>query len=389
MGFLLRMYYFLFGYYRVRCDEAQKGAVLNLFVQKKIPVLYDTEFSWCVSVFHKSELEKAAKGVHLSLKIGEIEGFPAVAWRFRKRIGLVVGVLFALFIVFWAESVVWRVEVIGNEKIPAESIRLNLQALGFGEGANKKEADFLELSNAYRLRHQEIAHMDIYCVGTVAYVHVIESEHGGKEGSEGVGNLIASKDAVIHSIDVLHGKVVVKEGEVVKKGDLLVNGVVDGAHESRLLMAEGSVYGTVTEEILIEIPYKQKKEAVKETRETGFAINFFGKTIKFHRNTGNLPPTYGTIVKRDVAVMPSGKTLPFSLLRYSAVICEEGEEILSETEALRLAFAKLKGKISALTKNGYLISKETTAQAMEDMCIVKCTIVYVTDIAEKQAILIP
>lgn len=384
MGMLLRFYYFLFGYFRVSCEENQKSNVLNLLVQNEIAAVAEGSFSWRVSVFSISAFRSAAKEARLSLKYEDLEGFPARLWRHRKRLGLLVGAVFAAFLVFAAQNLVWRLEVIGNEKVSEESIKFHLEELGFREGTRKDKIDFLLLSDAYRLRYREISHMDIYCVGTVAYVHVIETDFGETDEANAYGNLVASKDAVIHSFDVLHGKVAVKEGAVVKKGDLLVSGVMEGAHESVLLAAEGKVYGTVTEDILVEIPYKHLSEEAREIKKIGFSINFFGKTINFQRNTGNLPTSYGTIVEKDIAILPSGKTLPFSLSWQYAVVCEESEVQLKETEALMLAFARLKVKIAQLTEEGYLLSKEMTAVALEDSCLVKCTVVYVTNIAEKK-----
>ena len=62
---------------------------------------------------------------------------------------------------------------------------------------------------------------------------------------------------------------------------------------------------------------------------------------------------------------------------------------LSETEALRLAYADLKNKLTGLLKDGTLVSKTIAAQLTEESCILKCTVTYITDVAMPQEIILP
>ncbi len=389
MGIWISFYHFLFGYYILHCEEHRRARFLDLFMQKGIAAYPLGECEWKVSSRYKRQLREACAEWRMELELGEIEGLPLLIKRYRSRVGLLAGALAAALLTVLLQSVVWRVEVSGNVNIPNKTIERNLAALGFGEGSYIKRSDLLAVADEYRLIHGDIAHMDIYCTGTVAHVRVIESTSGDSETEKAPASLVAERDAVIHSLDISHGSVTVAPGEVVKAGDLLVSGVVDGAHESVLLHAEGRVYGMLSDDIVVEIPLERTQSRVKERKNIGFKINFFGKSINICGNTGNLPPTYGTIVEEEVAVLPSGKTLPFSIERTVAVLYEEEAEILTEKEAFRLAFASLKAKLAALLEDGYLVSKVTAAEAVGGYCIVKCTATYITDIAKEQPILLP
>lgn len=387
LGFFLSLFHFVFGYYLIGSEECHRARLLNLLLRDGIMAYPHGESSWLVSARHSKKLDAICADTHVARS--EVLGLLSILRRYRSRVGLLMGALVASLLVFLAQSVVWRVEVSGNESIPDTVIEENLIALGFGEGSFIKSADLPSIANAYRLAYDGIAHMDIYCKGTVAHVRVIEAVTGEGETEKAPASLIASRDAVIESFDISHGTIMTEVGAVVKKGDLLVSGIVDGAHEGILLRAEGTVKGVVSEDVLVEIPMQSVKNTVYGRKNTVFSINFFGKSINICRSTGKMPPTYGTIEEKEIFVLPSGKRLPFSVTKRVAVFSREEQITLSETEALRLAYAVLKNKLAVVLKDGTLVSKTVSAQMTEESCILKCTVTYITNIATPKEIIIP
>jgi len=385
MGIGVFLYFFFFGYYEVTCDEKQKARVLNFFLRRGISAYPTGASSWRIAHRYGKALREAQEST-MGLSLGSLRGLPMYLKTYRSRIGLAVGALVSLGIVLLASRVVWRVEVSGNENIPSALIISELAEMGFGEGSSTKKTDFAALSDAYRLKHSEIAHMDIYCIGSIAYVKVIESSLQEAPTEKPPAHLVAKEDAVIESFDVLSGKPTVSVGSVVRRGELLVSGLVDGAHEDVFLHAEGKVFGRVNKELIVEIPYQQSIHTAQEVKTVGFRVNFFGKTINIFKNAGNLPPSYGTIVEEEKWFLPSGKTVPMSFAVTKAVLYRTQTVRLSESEALKLAFASLKRDVIAVVGDGYLLSKDATAIAGEESCTVKCTVTYVDNIATEQTI---
>ena len=385
MGIGVFLYFFFFGYYEVTCDEKQKARVLNFFLRRGVTAYPTAACSWRIAHRYGKVLREAQEST-MRLSLGTLRGLPLYLKTYCSRIGLAVGALVSLAIILLGSRVVWRVEVSGNANIPSALIISELEEMGFGEGSSTKKTNFAALSDAYRLNHAEIAHMDIYCIGSIAYVRVIESALHEAPEEKSPAHLVAKEDAVIESFDVLSGKPTVALGSVVRKGELLVSGIVEGAHEDVFLHAEGKVFGRITKELIIEIPYKQSMLATENIKTIGFRVNFFGNPINIFRNTGNLPPSYGTIVEEEKWLLPSGKTVPISFAVTKAVSYRTEAVRLSESEALKLAFASLKRDVIATVGDGYLLSKNVTAIAGEESCTVKCTVTYVDDIAEQQTI---
>ncbi len=387
MEFLIKIYRFLFGYFFLWCEEGDKTKLLNFFLAEKITAYPEKEKGFSLARADRKKVKKALDEKRIIAQIGEEKGLPPFLFQHRRRVGLAAGLFAAFLIVTLSSRVVWRIEVSGNERVSVQEIVSDLESIGFGEGSVIRRTDFAELSTALRLKHDEIAHADIYAVGTVVYVHVREAVLPQKEeGNKTPAHLVASRDAVIEGFDVRHGSTVVKNGYVVKKGDLLVSGIVSGAHGDVLLHADGRVYGRVTDEIVIEMPYEQSVLVANGYQKGNFTLFFFGKEINIQKNAGNLPTTYGTIVEREKWSLPGGKLLPISWAQEKYVFFKNEKRTLSPSEALHLAHAELKRKLTATLDGGRLITKSVATEMSESGCILKCTVSYVTCISEIKTI---
>ena len=379
---------FLFGYYILSCEPERKASILNFLIREEVVAPLAGECSWILSRNEARRVRELINGKKLNASLSEIQGLPRLLWEKRHRVGLLIGFILAWILVIYTSGMVWRVDISGNKEVSTETVQAELEALGLAPGAKIALIDPVSLSEAYRLSHHDIAHMDVYFVGTVAHVRVIETENGEPSPSHAPSHLVASRDAVIRSFDVHHGTLKVKEGSVVRAGEVLVSGFAEGAHENMFLRAEGRVYGEVCEDITVEIPLKTSQNIVCGTETMGIKINFLGKNINFCGNSGKMIPTCGTIVKRDILTLPNGKTLPFSVMTTTAVFYETKEYRLTEREATRLAMASLNRRLRGLLADGYLITKSTTTEITGDTCILKCRVTYVTNIAEEQEILL-
>ncbi len=387
MGIFVRIYHYLFGFFTVNVREEQRASLVSLFLKERIAAYSTKDGSFLIGAEFQKRVETLLSKGGLEAKISARKGIPALLRLYRARVGLFVGAFAVCLLLTLASRVVWHVEVSGNESISNAEIIEDLREIGFGAGSNIRKTDFVDLSASLRLKHSEIAHADIYCVGTVAHVRIVEAKLPQRdEASNLPAHLIASRDAIVESFDVKHGSVVAECGQLVKKGDVLVSGIITGAHGDVLLHADGRVFGRVSDEIVIEIPYKQAKEVVKGYKKGKKTLFFFGKAINIRKNAGNLPTTYGTIVEREEWTLPGGHPLPIFSLEEKIVLLETEELTLSYKEALSLAYARLGTEIVAKTKDGYLISKSVSATSTEDVCVLKCTVSYVTSISEDKPI---
>ena len=385
----LPFYHRFLGYYRISFAPRDKTRVLDLLLQMRAVAYPSTDASVLVPMKEHKRVLYRMQELHISDLRNELCGLPRLLWDRRHRLGIPIGALLLLLLLLGGTGVVWRVEVEGNEKISDSEIVEGLAELGFGIGTRMDSNDMDALSYAYRLSNPEIAYMSIYTVGTTAFVKVIETDAPAEEDKvpSAPGDLVACEDGIIYETDVLHGTLAVRVGQVVKKGDILVSGIVKGAHADILLSAEGAVYAAVEEELCVTVPLLQSVPYVKECCLGGLRINFFGKSINIFENTGKKDTTYGTIDKEKCFFLPNGLMLPFGY-----TVCEQvyyGTEAvrLSNTEAVHMAHALMKSRLEEAIGGGVLLSRAFRAEIKDDVYVLYCTVGYTKNIAERQELL--
>ena len=170
-------------------------------------------------------------------------GFLALAERYRKRIGLVIGFFLALSLILISSLFVWDINVEGAERIPEQTILDALEARGLYLGAFIPSVDTEDSEEFLILDIDGLSFVSIHLKGTVAQVEVREREKNTEiVDTQSPSNLIASVDGQIEALRVTGGLITVKLGETVKKGDLLVSGIIDSAALGyRLVRARGEV----------------------------------------------------------------------------------------------------------------------------------------------------
>lgn len=377
----ISLWFRLLGYVLFSFEAKEYVGVLNLVLQSSLPVISVCEgmiavpcrsaTAWALALQEKKIAYTSYKG-----------GLPFRVARYRLRAGLFLGALIFVLTLFLGTQVAWEVRIEGNEELLSADIKTELSEMGVSVGGVIPFMDFEEICNRYRLQNPQIAWMGIYRTGTVLNVKILETDSFKKEEKPKYANVVAGEDAVISEISVTHGTPVVKKGQSVKKGDLLVSGILKGDKAEAFICAEAVVIGERTEEISVFVPYLQTQSVDEETVLERYIINFFGKSINISINSGEIPESYGTIIKEEAISFSDGRRLPLSLARVLRVKTVEQCSLLSHEEALRLAYTLLKNKLSSLLKGGMLLSKSITATATESGVCLHGIVRYTVNVAE-------
>lgn len=157
-------------------------------------------------------------------------GLPYLVYRYRKRIGIPVGLVIFAVLVKLSTLYVWDITVSGNERLSDEEIISSLGDLGFGIGTKIPSVDFYSICHRLVLENDGISWVSVNMIGTTARVEVIElraKEDINDDGNGTPTNLVAACDGKIVRVETASGRTEVRAGESVKKGQLLVNGVLE------------------------------------------------------------------------------------------------------------------------------------------------------------------
>ena len=317
----------------------------------------------------------------LSLEIlaeKEIGFFPLLR-RNKRRIGVPVGAFLFFLVVFLSGSIVWRIDISGNTVLSNEKILTVLEESGLRIGSS---AAFEAGAVAARCvaENEELAWMSIRMEGTTAKVKVMEAKLPQLPNAREGQNLVATRDALITSVEASRGRVAVSPGMVVREGDVLVSGVVDGAHGNLFVVAEGTVWGQVTECFREEISLTAWEKRYLPPQNREIWIKILGFSINIFKSTGNLPSTYDTIYMQNTLRI-GGQELPLSLGRVQCVPFTVTERTLSKDTAVKYAEALLYEKVRAAVGKGELLETNTEVRFEEGKCVSIVTVTYITEIA--------
>lgn len=212
-------------------------------------------------------------------------GLPFLLARYRKRPGLLVGMLAGLFLLFFGELFVWKISVNGNTLLTDREIVDALNAYGIGVGSYIPDIPVLRAQNDFLLTYSDISSVAINVKGTHIEVEVLERTHAPEiDPNDGVCNLVASEDGIVLSVDVAAGTALVKPGDVVTEGQILVSAyTVDGRGIYRLHHARGSVTAQVYADCSFVIPLERtvKRYTGKTKKKT--TLTMLGKDLDLFR----------------------------------------------------------------------------------------------------------
>jgi similar to stage IV sporulation protein len=177
--------------------------------------------------------------------------------KYKKRFGIIAGlVLVPLFIMFISDTVV-IIEINGNEKNSDRQILSALEDIGIKKGTSVSDIDFSYAEQHLRLSLDNVVWTAIRHTGCRIVVDIDESEKEPELLKERMtGNIVASHDAQIVSVNVLSGQLVKIINDGVKKGDIIISGIYsDKKGQIRNVHALGNIIGIYNDSVIFSQNY--------------------------------------------------------------------------------------------------------------------------------------
>ena len=193
-------------------------------------------------------------------------------------------------------------------------------------------------------------------------------------------NLVASKNAIIEEIAVKEGRVTTQKGAVVQKGDLLVSGVYENALGSKIAYAKGEIKGKVEQTLKVFIPYETTVERRTESKLQRLEISILGRSICLFSRKGE--EQTDSMESETRLYLFNRIRLPITVKRKISYETETQSVRISEAEAVKTAYAKMKTEVALLLKDGDLLRKTVHSEFKEDGYVLIYELLYCENIAE-------
>ncbi|PKM83069.1 MAG: sporulation protein YqfD [Firmicutes bacterium HGW-Firmicutes-14] len=227
---LSRLWSYITGYVSVVIEGKNPEKLINMAVSRGLN-LWDVQWTDNDRVRLKVRLNGIRALRHISrrtrcrFRITGKTGMPFRIARVRKRKVLLAGAVLCVLFVYMMSSFILFVEVEGNKEVPAERIISAAEDAGLAMGTWKRRMDKDRMERYIRDQIQEISWVGIKVTGTKAVIEVAEKKTA-KPPDRRPADIVAAKDGMVTEILVLSGRAAAAEGDLVKRGDVLITGII-------------------------------------------------------------------------------------------------------------------------------------------------------------------
>ena len=213
-------------------------------------------------------LRPLAKQTNTKVRLRKKSGLYVYRHRYRHRKPMLVGVICIAVLLFISSQFVWRVDINGCINIPQEELRSQLSQFGVKPGVWSASIDARELQRRLILNDNRIAWIAINIVGSTAQIELRERDIPPPpiDPDDRAANVVADCDGQIRYIEVYEGQSLVKKGDTVSRGDIIVSGIMEDQYGNRQFKyARAKIIAHTYEEQRVETPLNQPEWVVSGT----------------------------------------------------------------------------------------------------------------------------
>lgn len=305
-----------------------------------------------VSIREFKKIREIARKTKCKIKIQNKRGIPFLLNKYKKRKIFVALLIITMIMIIIVSNFVWNIEIIGTDKISNEELIKDLNECGLIVGKNKANINTKEIINNIRLKREDIAWIGISLKGTNAIVEVVEAKSKPDLVDEDeLCNIVATKEGIITKINSQNGTSLVKVGDLVKKGDVLIGGWLEGKYTgTRYVHAKGEVEARVwyTKKQIIDLNYNKRTktgnvESKYSVSVNNFQINFYKRLPKYEN--------YDTICDSKKLKIFSNFYIPIELKKITYEEIQEEYAIYDIDEAKNIAIDNLSRELEKEIEN--------------------------------------
>lgn len=297
---MISLFRLIQGYLRIKVWGYSPERFMNLCCNHNI-LLWDIEkcgddiYSMNISLRGFFQIRPFVKKTGTKVAVLGKFGLPFFIPRLKIHLFFLVGIVGTFIFLFWTTGYIWKIDIEGNKTITGEEMLSFLEEQEIEIGSSKHKISVEELEKAIRNEFSIVTWTSVQIDGTKLWIQIKENDKilNVEEKTEEKSHLIAGKDGRITSIITRNGVPMVKAGDEVKKGDILVSGQVPIYNDAgeiinyQLYRADADIYleCDYSFEASMPIAYVRHDYTGEEYKSLYFQI--FGKEIIFpdYRNT--------------------------------------------------------------------------------------------------------
>jgi similar to stage IV sporulation protein len=170
-------------------------------------------------------LRHIARRTRCRFRICQRRGVPFHAVWLRRRKALALGAVIFLTALYFLSTFVWFVEVRGNEQLDTFEVLEAAEEAGLYRGVFKRSIEAGRVEAKIQEKLPLVSWTGVYIQGTRVIIEVAERTVPGEEERR-TSHIVAAKEGMVKEVLVFDGYPVVKEGDTVEQGQVLISGEI-------------------------------------------------------------------------------------------------------------------------------------------------------------------
>lgn len=312
---------YILGYINIEVEGYFIERFINLCKTKSIPLWNSkrkkaTLLNTNIGINDLKKIAKLIKQTKCKVKIKRKKGLPFIFNKYKKRKIFFIFLLLIIIGIMTLSNFVWNIEVIGNEAISKEEIIDALKQEGLSIGTWKTNIKTQEIINKMRLVRSDLAWIGIEIKGTNATVKIVEANLKPDIVKEDeYCNIVATKPGIIVKVNALNGTPLVKEGDVIKEGTILVGGWLEGKYTGiRYVHANAQVEAKVWYSETRRVDLNQVISSKNGNLENKYSVKINNFNINFYKTLSKFKK-YDTIEEIKKLKIFSDFYLPIEIIK--------------------------------------------------------------------------
>lgn len=334
------------------------------------------------------ELKQICRKTKCKVKIQDKKGLPFVVKKYKKRKVFLLFLMLIILSIIVLSNFIWNIEIEGDESIPKEEIMAIVKNEGLEIGAFKGKIDTKEIINKIRLERDDVSWVGINIEGTNAIIKLVKADEKPEIiNEEEYCNIVANRDATILKVSAQNGTPLVKEGDTVTNGDIIIAGWMEGKYTGKQYVhAQGEVQAKVSYKTLEKVYLKETKKV-----ETGESENRY--SVKINNFQINLLKTlpkfqkYDTIEENKKLKLFSNFYLPLEIIKYTYKEYEEQLVVHSFEEAKQIGIDRAKESLQEELAGKEILDKQVKVTSELEYIEVEVTYEVKENIGIKEKII--
>ncbi len=226
------------------------------------------------------DLRKLKRGLPLRIRIVGRRGLPFQIAKLKKRPVLWLGSLLLFSAILFFSTRIWFIRIQETPGVDPSEILEALKERGIFPGAYLKGPILITAANDLSAQIRNAAWIGLDREGVTLQVNVVEAlPESPKKTQSAPSDIVAEKDGVITSVQVMRGQARVKPGDRVKKGDVLISGTVLYKDQAVGMAADGTVSAAVQYCAESELMDRITESYETDAAETLRIMRFWGLEI--------------------------------------------------------------------------------------------------------------